>query len=315
MRRLNVAMLFMALCLNLSAAEPNLKERSWSKTYKLSSVWQTIAVENRHGTLRIETWDRKEAKIDVIIRASADKESDIESLLSVVDIKSEETDRKISAETRITDRIKFYGKGNKPKHSVTIDMTVTLPATQPLTAINSFGPLQLGDHEGPVELTSKFGSMKAGKLSLVTKILVEFGELDLSFVKGGNIEVKFSKGEIRQAAGDIDLKLSFSKDVTVGMTPELKSLDMKASYSDVYLEMPAGFDADFDITTKFGDFRNRTRAEIREQSDANGEKSSIPSSIRTHRFTGKSGNGGIPVKARTDFGDIILKDRVGGVSS
>ena len=274
MRRLNVAMLFMALCLNLSAAEPNLKERSWSKTYKLSSVWQTIAVENRHGTLRIETWDRKEAKIDVIIRASADKESDIESLLSVVDIKSEETDRKISAETRITDRIKFYGKGNKPKHSVTIDMTVTLPATQPLTAINSFGPLQLGDHEGPVELTSKFGSMKAGKLSLVTKILVEFG-----------------------------------------MTPELKSFDVKASYSDVYLEMPAGFDADFDITTKFGDFRNRTRAEIREQADANGEKSSIPSSIRTHRFTGKSGNGGIPVKARTDFGDIILKDRVGGVSS
>ena len=107
MRRLNVAMLFMALCLNLSAAEPNLKERSWSKTYKLSSVWRTIAVENRHGTLRIETWDRKEAKIDVIIRASADKESDIESLSTVVDVKLEETDRKLRADTSIQHRSKL----------------------------------------------------------------------------------------------------------------------------------------------------------------------------------------------------------------
>lgn len=312
MRLLNVIVL-LALSLNLAANERYERERNWTKTYKLSSVWQMVAAENRHGTLRIETWDRKEAKIEVVIRAAADKESDIESLLSVVDIKSEETDRKISAETRITDKIKFYGKGNKPKHSITIDMTVTLPSSQPLTLINSFGPLKIGDHEGPVDLTSKFGSVKAGKLSLVTKVLVEFGELDMSMVRGGDIEVKFSKGEIRQASGDIDLKISFSKDVTIGMTPELKSLDMKASYSDVYLEMPAGFDADFDITTKFGDFRNRTRFDIREQTD--GEKSSIPSSVRSHRYTGKSGNGGIPVKVRSDFGDIILKDRANGVSS
>jgi len=312
MRLLNVIVL-LALSLNLAANERYEMERNWTKTYKLSTVWQMVAAENRHGTLRIETWDRKEAKIEVVIRAAADKESDIESLLSVVDIKSEETDRKISAETRITDRIKFYGKGNKPRHSVTIDMTVTLPSTQPLTVINSFGPLKLGDHEGPVDLTSKFGSVKAGKLSLVTKIMVEFGELDISLVKGGDIEVKFSKGEIRQATGDIDLKLSFSKDVTIGMTTELKSFDLKASYSDVYLEMPGGMDADFDITAKFGDFRNRTRLDIREQTD--GEKSSIPSSVRSHRYKGKSGNGGIPVKVRSDFGDIILKDRANGVSS
>lgn len=312
MRLLNVIVL-LALSLNLPANERYERERNWTKTYKLSSVWQMVAVENRHGTLRIETWDRKEAKIEVVIRAAADKESDIESLLSVVDIKSEETDRKISAETRITDRIKFYGKGNKPRHSVTIDMTVTLPSTQPLTVINSFGPLKLGDHEGPVDLTSKFGSLKAGKLSLVTKIMVEFGELDISLVKGGDIEVKFSKGEIRQATGDIDLKLSFSKDVTIGMTTDLRSFDLKASYSDVYLEMPGGMDADFDITAKFGDFRNRTRLDIREQTD--GEKSSIPSSVRSHRYKGKSGNGGIPVKVRSDFGDIILKDRANGVSS
>ena len=312
MRLLNVIVL-LALSLNLAANERYERERNWTKTYKLSTVWQMVAAENRHGTLRIETWDRKEAKIEVVIRAAADKESDIESLLSVVDIKSEETDRKISAETRITDRIKFYGKGNKPRHSVTIDMTVTLPSTQPLTVINSFGPLKLGDHEGPVDLTSKFGSLKAGKLSLVTKIMVEFGELDISLVKGGDIEVKFSKGEIRQATGDIDLKLSFSKDVTIGMTTDLRSFDLKASYSDVYLEMPGGMDADFDITAKFGDFRNRTRLDIREQTD--GEKSSIPSSVRSHRYKGKSGNGGIPVKVRSDFGDIILKDRANGVSS
>ena len=312
MRLLNLILL-LALCLNVSATERYERERNWTKTYKLSSVWQMVAAENRHGTLRVETWDRKEVKIEVVIRAAADKESDIESLLSVVDIKAEETDRKISAETRITDRIKFYGKGNKPRHSVTIDMTVTLPSTQPLTLINSFGPIKLGDHEGPVDLTSKFGSLKAGKLSLVTKIMVEFGELDMSLVKGGDIEVKFSKGEIRQAAGDIDLKVSFSKDVTIGMTTDLKSMDLKASYSDVYLEMPNGLEADFDVTTKFGDFRNRTRVDIREQTD--GEKSNMPSSVRSHRYTGKSGNGGVRVKARTDFGDIILKDRVSGATS
>ena len=40
----------------------------------------------------------------------------------------------------------------------------------------------------------------------------------------------------------------------------------------------------------------------------------IPSSVRAHGFTGKSDNGGIPVKLLTDIGDVVLKDKVTSVS-
>ncbi len=43
-------------------------------------------------------------------------------------------------------------------------------------------------------------------------------------------------------------------------------------------------------------------------------KSNIPSSVRAHRFTGKSDNGGIPVKLLTDIGDLTLKDKVTSAS-
>ena len=65
-------------------------------------------------------------------------------------------------------------------------------------------------------------------------------------------------------AGDIDLRLSYSKDMKMGLTNDLKSFDLKASYWVVDLEMPAGFEGVLDITAEFGDYRTRTRADIPE---------------------------------------------------
>ena len=53
----------------------------------------------------------------------------------------------------------------------------------------------------------------------------------------------------------------------MGLPNDLKPFDLKASYWVVDLEMPAGCEGIFDITAEFGDYRNRTRADIREQTE------------------------------------------------
>ena len=53
----------------------------------------------------------------------------------------------------------------------------------------------------------------------------------------------------------------------MGLPNDLKPFDLKASYWDVDLEIPAGCEGVFDITTEFGHYRNRTRADIREQTE------------------------------------------------
>lgn len=60
----------------------------------------------------------------------------------------------------------------------------------------------------------------------------------------------------------------------MGLPNDLKPFDLKASYWDVDLEMPAGCEGVFDITAEFGNFRNRTRADTWELTE--GEKAISP---------------------------------------
>jgi len=287
------------------AAEPVEKVRKWSRTFPLNSKIQPVSVDNRFGTLRVLTWDREEARIEITITAKARSESEAGELAEEVDIRTSGGDKGVSVSTRFAEGRSVLGRRGQ---SVCIDMTVTLPATQPLKASNKFGNMFLPDYRGPVDIDCGFGKLQAGELAVVTRIDLEFGSLEVDGLTGGEgrVDIEFSKGSIRNLGGHIDMRLSFTGDMVLGLTHGLKSLDLRTSYSNTALEIPADFQADIDMTTSFGKFRNDSRSDLLLKSGTSGERSG--------KTRYRLGSGGIPIRASTEFGNITLRDRKGSVS-
>lgn len=289
------------------SAEPVEKVRKWTHTFPLHAKTLPVSVDNRFGTLRVLTWDREEAKIEITITAKARSESDAEKLAEEVEVRTSGGDKGVSVSTHFPGGQIAQGSVRRGQ-SVNIDMTVTLPSTQPLKASNKFGSLVLPDYRGPVDLSSEFGKLQAGELSDVTRIDVEFGSLELEGITGGEgrVDIAFSKGSIRNLAGQLDIRLSFTGDMVLGLTHGLKSLDLRTSYSNTALEIPADFQADIDMTTSFGKFRNDSRSDLLLKAGTSGDRSG--------KTRYRLGSGGIPIRASTEIGNITLRDRKGSIS-
>ncbi|NDC77907.1 MAG: hypothetical protein EBZ67_08560 [Chitinophagia bacterium] len=289
------------------ATEPVEKVRKWTRIFPLNSKTQPVSVDNRFGTLRVFTWDREEVRVEITITAKARSESEAEKLTEEVEVRTSDAEKGVSVSTRFQEGRISIGNSRRGQ-TVSIDMTVTLPSTQPLKASNKFGSLVLPDYRGPVDLTSHFGKLQAGNLSAVTRIDVEFGSLAVEGMSGGEgkVDIEFSKGTIRNLGGQVDMRLSFTGDMELGLTHGLKSLELRSSYSNTSLDIPADFHADIDMSTSFGNFRNDSRSDLLLKAGGGGDRSG------KNRY--RLGSGGIPIRASTEFGNITLRDRKGSVS-
>jgi len=290
------------------------KVRHWKQTFPIHGKHQTVNVDNRFGTLRVVTWDRNEVRVEVTITAKAGNETEAESLAEEVEVLARETDKQVSVSTRFregsawfrSDENGFQNLMRRRGQSVRIDMTVTLPSTQPLEATNKFGTLLLPDYRGPVQLNCQFGKLVTGSLATVTRLEVKFGSLEIGSITGGEgkVNLQYSDGSIQNLEGNADIGLSFGN-LVLGLSPSLKSLDIRSSYANLTLDIPGQFDADMDISSRFGNFKNLSRLEVSKKSE---------NKHLQDKASYRVGAGGIPIKASSDFGNIKLRDRRTSVS-
>jgi hypothetical protein len=177
-----------------------------------------------------------------------------------------------------------------------------MPTSTTLKASNSFGPMVVPDYRGQSELESKFGKLTAGKLANSKSVSVEFGSAMIESASGGNITVKFSKAEINNLSGSVVLRVEFSDAIKVGMNNTVSSLDLKSSYSQVYLDVPNNLSASFAVHTSFGDFNNKTAFAIREERE---EKERYGPKFDKD-YSGNAGTGSNKVRIRSEFGEVTL---------
>jgi hypothetical protein len=184
-----------------------------------------------------------------------------------------------------------------------IDYVVHMPSANPLNATNQFGPMIIPDFRGPVNLTSKFGSITAGKLSNVKMVNMEFGEARIESVNGGKLVLKFGKGDVKQVIGNVETRIEFCDKVRVGVDNNSKDLNIRSSYSNLYLNASTNLSSSFDIKTSFGEFTNKTGFNLKKQGDDN-EKNYGPKFDK--QFNGTAGSGSNRIKVNSDFGEVIL---------
>jgi uncharacterized phage-associated protein len=291
-----------------SANEENLVEKS--KTFNRSypvNMNDVITLQNQFGEMKINTWDRNEIKVDIKIFAKANTDEKAQNILDNIYIQESKSSSGVSFVTKMkNEKNNWTNSKENSEYKVTgmkIDYVVFMPAGNPLNASNQFGPMILTDLKGPVTLSTKFGSLTAGRLSQVQEVEVEFGEAKIESVNGGTLIVKFGKGDILQVTGDVDARFEFCNKLRLGVDNNTKALNIRSSYSNIYLNAPSNLSSSIDIKTSFGEFSNKTAFDIKKLGD---DESNKHGPKFDKQYNGITGSGSNKLKVKSDFGNVII---------
>jgi hypothetical protein len=283
------------------------KKKNISKTYTVGPN-DKLEIENSFGNVVINTWDKKEIKVDVEIGAKASTEEKAQQMLDEISVKEDQSGNTISWRTDIgdinDDRHGKHKNNDENDRKFYIDYTVYMPASNALTIENSFGKTKVPDFNGQVNLTSKFGGLTTGKLANVDEIDVEFGDADLGPIHNGDITFKFnSRSFIEKVSGSVKVKSEFSGNVQFSVDNSIEELSLNESYSTIRMTVNKGLSAKFDIHTSFGNFHNSTDFTINEDKE---DDDSGPKFDRD--YSGQSGDGKAKIKIKSSFGKVRISD-------
>lgn len=285
----------------LAAGDPMVeKKKTHSKSYTVSSS-DKISLNNQFGEMKINTWDKNEVKVDVTITAEAGSDARAQVILDNITIDDGKSGNGVYFKTKVGDK-NNQNREKGEKQSFNIDYVVYLPAGNALDAHNEFGPMSIGDYRGKVSLQSKFGSLTTGNLTNYAKVLVEFGKATIGSMSDGDLTIKFARGLVNNLSGEVKANFEHSS-VKLGVENSIKNLDIKNSFTQLFLDVNTGLSANFDISTSFCEVKNRTSFAIKKEGEDDDDRHGPKFD---HRYSGKSGNGGSSVKVKTSFGDVIV---------
>ena len=300
------------------------KSKTYSKSYPIDGN-DRIKLVNQYGKIQVDTWDRHEVKVDVVIKAQAEDESAAQKLLDGVHISDGKDGDDVTFRTEI-DRIgggfKFWDFGNNKKHKVEIDYTVYMPAKTDLNVEDSYGGIELPDLAGKVKVSTSYGSVSAQNLSnLNNEIEGSYGSLKVGSMGGAKLDFSYGSVDI-DACGPLKADLSYGSfkmgklsgpgefDISyVGgfkieeLAGDFKKLKVDASYSSVALGVPASSNFNFDITTSYGGFNyDDNKVTITSKNPPDGAKHMGPTRNYKGRF-GRDGNSSM-VNIETSYGSV-----------
>jgi hypothetical protein len=292
------SLLLMAASTLFAKGEPDMEKRkTYSKSYPVSST-DKISINNQFGEVKIVTWDKQEAQADITIIGKATTNEKAQEIIDNISIEDGKTANGVFFKTNIKDH-----KSNNNHHGENSGMEINyelhIPAANPLELKNSFGKTFVPDISGPSEISSKFGELQAGNLSNSKKLDVEFGEASIQSANNADISVKFSRAVINKVSGSIKVLVSYGG-LKIGIDNSVSSLTVKDEFSELLLDVSKDLSASYDVYANFAELNNETDFKIKEQEeDHNGVKFD-------HQYNGKSGEGKIPIKVKSNFGGVTL---------
>lgn len=280
------------------------KKKTYSKSYPLSAS-DKVDLENSFGELKITTWDKSEVKVDVTMTGKGNTDEIAQEILDKIKIEDAKNGSTVYFKTKIDNDDNDWKKGDKERHrnsGFSIDYVVYLPSKTRLDATNQFGPMSIVDYTGEVRLESKFGSLTTGKLSNAKNVEIEFGKGSIASMNGGDLSIKFSRAEIKNLDGDVRANFEHSG-VKIALDNSLKGLNIKNNFTELKVDVSKNLSANFDVHTNFSELKNKTDFNIKEEKDEDEDRHG-PKFDR--KYSGKVGSGSLPIKIRSEFGDVII---------
>lgn len=208
------------------------RSKTFSKTFIVDAN-DKISLSNQYGVISIKTWDKKEVRVDVDIKAYSTSDNDAQKLIDAVAIDANKVSDMVSFKTNINTISGRYGKGVRNgvttwRRELKVNYTVYLPSSNPLTVMQQYGNVNMGDFDGPTSLKVEYGNLTAGKLINANNyISVKYGKMTIQDLNAGVVMHEYGGGINIAAAGTIAIKAEY---VPVNVGNIRRSADIKVEY-------------------------------------------------------------------------------------
>ncbi len=179
-----------------------------------------IEIKNKYGQIIVNTWEKNEVKVEVIVTAYGKNRSSGEKILSRVDFDFNQVnnyvilesvlDRKSGFFKDLLNNIGDYSKTLLSKNKLDIDYELYIPETASIKIENKFGDVFLADVKNNCEVKVSNGNIKAQQLEGEATISLSFGNAYVKSLDEGSIELKVADIEIDEA-NNININSSSSE--------------------------------------------------------------------------------------------------------
>jgi hypothetical protein len=284
------------------------KVKTYSKSYSVDAN-DVLQISNSFGKVVVNTWAKKEFKVDVQMKFGADDEDYVNNMIEGSSISDSKTGSIVSFKTNLA-----RNNSNRGNNHIEVNYTVYMPAGNALDLTNKFGNVVLPDLSGKVTIVINFGSIIAQELTnSENDIQIKFtqsGPSSIALLNGGRF--KLSYGKLKAGVfNNVDADLSFSAitidrlknsssfrikygdGVNIGtIDKSVKNINFNASFSKIKLDFKEADSFNFDVTTKNGDFNyNDDRMRVTAKTPSDGERGW--SSTKTYKgYIGKDNSDG-----------------------
>ena len=195
-------------------AEDPGKSKTFSKTFSVDAG-DKLSLNNRYGGITIKTWDKREVKVDIDIKAFSKDADDAQRLLDETTIDAGKSGDQISFKTNIGSRDGRYGSSVKNgkviwRREVKINYVVYMPASMALTVTNQYGGLSMTDFSGALSVKLQYGSFTAGNLASTNNYVnVQYGQTDIANMNKGVIKQQYGASLKLGTIGTLDLDAQY----------------------------------------------------------------------------------------------------------
>ncbi|WP_316819589.1 hypothetical protein [Pedobacter gandavensis] len=234
-------------------AEDPGKSKTFSKTFTVDAG-DKLNISNKYGAVVIKTWDKREVKVDVDIKAYSKDADDAQRLLDETSIDAGKSGDQITFKTNIGIRDGRYGSQVKNgkvvwRREVKVNYVVYMPSNMPLTVSNQYGGLNIADFSGPISARVQYGSLVAGSLNSTNNYVnVQYGQTDIGHLNKGVIRQQYGASlklgtvgtleldaqyvgvAIGTIKGDAVIKQQYGNGLNIG---SVSNLDLDAQYTNV----------------------------------------------------------------------------------
>ncbi|WP_235528626.1 hypothetical protein [Pedobacter sp. Leaf194] len=218
--------------INIETGSDAERTKNFSKTFSVDNS-DKISLNNQYGSMSIKTWDRKEVKIDVEIKAYSNSDKDVQKLIDEVSIDANKSGDLVSVKTNMGDRDGNYGR--KLRNGVTtwrreikVNYVVYMPSVNALSAQQEYGSIDLGDFSGPTSLKVQYGNITAGDLTNSNNYLsVEYGKMTVQNLNAAVVKHEYGGGVNIGSVGTLQLDAEY---VPVNVNTISKSANIKIQY-------------------------------------------------------------------------------------
>ena len=241
---------FLLLILSVGQAQTKLQvvKKNITKTWPYKEGFE-VNIEGEKAEILVETWNRNEVKVEVVLSAKHPDRDRAERDLSAIHYTAEQHGHNIY----FRNFIKPAAGAEKPQASLQAVYTVTLPAECPVYLKNNFGDATVNNLTKYLKLNTRFTKVGLNNLRGEAHVQTHFGDIEAQGLSGKVfIQAKRSDVTLREITGIFDITTEYGiLKLFTEQTNEL-ALNINAVRSDVYFFDPNPTANGYALEAKYG---------------------------------------------------------------